>query len=55
MECRETGEFAHRETTNYEQSETFNSEVGFVSLQFSTDGLSYDDVMTAGCGRAEGH
>ena len=27
MECRETGEFAHRETTNYEQSETFNDEV----------------------------
>ena len=27
MECRETGEFAHRETTNYEQTETFNNEV----------------------------
>ena len=27
MECRETGEFAHRETTNYEQSETFNDEL----------------------------
>jgi len=27
MECRETGEFAHRETTKYEQLETFNSEV----------------------------
>ena len=27
MECRETGEFAHRETTKYEQQETFNSEV----------------------------
>ena len=24
MECRETGEFAHRETTRYEQQETFN-------------------------------
>mmetsp|Transcript_21437 Transcript_21437/g.31058 ORF Transcript_21437/g.31058 Transcript_21437/m.31058 type:complete len:520 (+) Transcript_21437:166-1725(+) len=27
MECRETGEFAHRETTDYEQLETFNNEV----------------------------
>lgn len=27
MECRETGEFAHRETTQYEQTETFNDEV----------------------------
>lgn len=27
MECRETGEFAHRETTKYEQQETFNNEV----------------------------
>ena len=27
MECRETGEFAHRETTNYEQSEVFNHEI----------------------------
>lgn len=27
MECRETGEFAHRETTKYEQQETFNSEI----------------------------
>ena len=27
MECRETGEFAHRETTQYEQLETFNNEV----------------------------
>lgn len=27
MECRETGEFAHRETTKYEQLETFNNEV----------------------------
>lgn len=27
MECRETGEFAHRETTHYEQTETFNDEV----------------------------
>lgn len=27
MECRETGEFAHRESTDYEQSETFNNEV----------------------------
>ncbi len=28
MECKETGEFAHRETTQYEQMETFNEEVG---------------------------
>lgn len=27
MECKETGEFAHRETTQYEQVETFNDEV----------------------------
>jgi len=27
MESRETGEFAHRETTIYEQTETFNNEV----------------------------
>lgn len=27
MECKETGEFAHRETTQYEQMETFNEEV----------------------------
>lgn len=27
MECRETGEFAHRETTKYEQQEKFNDEV----------------------------
>ncbi|CAM9977576.1 unnamed protein product, partial [Ectocarpus fasciculatus] len=27
MECRETGEFAHRETTKYEQQETFNDEI----------------------------
>jgi hypothetical protein len=27
MECKETGEFAHRETTQYEQLETFNEEV----------------------------
>jgi len=26
MECRETGEFAHRETTTFEQVETFNNE-----------------------------
>ena len=31
MECRETGEFAHRETTKYEQHETFNDEVGRIS------------------------
>lgn len=27
MECRDTGEFAHRELTQYEQLETFNDEV----------------------------
>jgi hypothetical protein len=27
MECRETGEFAHRELTEFEQVETFNDEV----------------------------
>ena len=27
MECKETGQFAHRETTQYEQLETFNAEV----------------------------
>lgn len=27
MECRDTGEFAHRESTQYEQLETFNNEV----------------------------
>lgn len=27
MECRDTGEFAHRELTHYEQIETFNEEV----------------------------
>lgn len=32
MECRVTGEFVHRETTTYEQTETFNNEVGDVLL-----------------------
>jgi len=27
MECKDTGEFAHREKTDYEQTETFNQEV----------------------------
>ena len=27
MECRETGEFVHRELTTFEQKETFNDEV----------------------------
>ena len=27
MECKETGEFAHRETSEYEQLETFNKQV----------------------------
>ena len=27
MECKETGEFAHRESTEYEQTEVFNKEV----------------------------
>jgi len=35
MECRETGEFAHRETTLYEQKETFNDEI--VNEQFGTE------------------
>lgn len=35
MECRETGEFAHRETTVYEQKETFNDEV--VNEQFGSE------------------
>lgn len=32
MECRQTGEFAHRETTTYEHVETFNNEVVLYSL-----------------------
>jgi hypothetical protein len=35
MECRETGEFAHRETTQYTQKETFNNEV--VTSQMGTE------------------
>jgi hypothetical protein len=31
MECRETGEFAHRESTDYEHYETFNNEVRLLS------------------------
>lgn len=27
MECKQSGEFAHRETTHYESGETFNGEV----------------------------
>jgi len=27
LECKETGEFAHRESSEYEQCETFNSEI----------------------------
>ena len=27
MECKETGELAHRETSEYEQLETFNNKV----------------------------
>lgn len=30
MEVRSTGEFAHRETTRFEQLETFNSEVRWI-------------------------
>ena len=38
MECRETGEFAHRETTKYEQQETFNNEVNlFCSHNYFTN------------------
>jgi hypothetical protein len=33
MECRSTGEFAHRETTDYEHLETFNDEVYMPPLQ----------------------
>lgn len=32
MECRETGEFAHRESTDYEHYETFNNEVSFIII-----------------------
>lgn len=43
MECKETGEFAHRETTDYEQVETFNNEVSTISSFFylSLRGLIY--------------
>lgn len=34
MECRETGEFAHREKTQYEQLETFNEEVFMLTSLF---------------------
>ena len=27
MECKDSGEYAHKETTEYEQSEHFNSEL----------------------------
>lgn len=27
MECKQTGEFAHRESTHYESGEAFNGEV----------------------------
>lgn len=30
MECRNTGEFAHKEVTTYEQLETFNGEVFYL-------------------------
>lgn len=36
MECRETGEFAHRETTDYEQYETYNNEVGGIDVVWET-------------------
>jgi hypothetical protein len=32
MECRNTGEFAHRELTEFEQIETFNDEVSLAVL-----------------------
>lgn len=28
MECKQTGEFAHSESTHYESGEAFNGEVG---------------------------
>ncbi|CAB1112675.1 unnamed protein product [Ectocarpus sp. CCAP 1310/34] len=51
MECKRTGEFAHRESTHYESGETFNGEVGqhvtfafFMSaLQIQTSARSVDD------------
>lgn len=68
MECRETGEFAHRETTSYEQSEVFNNElVGeqrgkeeYVHLKSKEDEFEYMDstmpkrpAAAAGPGEAE--
>jgi hypothetical protein len=42
MECRETGEFAHRELTEFEQVETFNDEVrGKTNIHF----LSFHDDL----------
>ena len=35
MECKETGEFAHRETTEFQQKEVFNKEI--VSEQIGTE------------------
>ena len=35
MECKETGEFAHRESTQYEQTEVFNKET--VSAEHGTE------------------
>lgn len=51
MECRETGEFAHRETTSFEQLELFNNEVvveergteEYVHLKSLDDEYEYTD------------
>ncbi len=39
MECRETGEFAHRELTEFEQVETFNDDVSPNMSQYSFSNL----------------
>ena len=60
MECRETGEFAHRETTLYEQLEKFNDEVvneesgkeEYVHLKSMEDEIEYmDSTMPRGRGK----
>lgn len=51
MECRETGEFAHRELTRFEQVESFNDEVvgevewadEYVHLKSKLDEFHYVD------------
>jgi hypothetical protein len=60
MECRETGEFAHRETTLYEQFEKFNDEVvaeesgkeEYVHLKSVDDEIEFmDSTMPKGRGK----